>query len=227
MFSVRGTRGGQMIPYLTGLLSTQNPPGLGQARGFRSFPGLQVHQRAGGQPAAPLQCGTQRPEIIAAERRVQEDDVEGGRLPLEPAARVGLHDLDLRGTKRRGLLAHAGDRSLVSLHEQHRRRAPGRGLEPEGTAAGVEVQATGAFDGAGEPIEQRLPNPVGRWAEPFHIGDPQQPAAPLSRDDAYFSGRAGDRPRSLELHKRDRIARGPGGGPDTFIAEKPSYLAAR
>lgn len=210
-----------MIPYLTGLLSTQYPPGSGQGRRFRGVPGLQVHHRARSQPASPLQGVADGDEVVAAEGGVQEHDIEGGGLALEPGPRIRVHHLDLPGPEDLHLLAHAGDGSLVPLHQRHSRRTPGRGLEAQCAAAGVEVQATGASDVAAEPVEQRLPDPIGGGAKPLHVGDPQQAATPLPGDDAYLSAIAGDWPRSLEMHKRDRIARGPGGGPDTFIAEKP------
>ena len=77
-----------MIPYLARLLSTQDAKPVRQVGRLQGPPRLQVHQGVRGQPAAAGERGTEPAQIIIPVGGIQEDDIEGGRLGLEPSARV-------------------------------------------------------------------------------------------------------------------------------------------
>ena len=176
-----------MIPHLAGLLSAHYLPRGRQLEGVGRDLGFQIDESAGAQPGSLVEAFAHLAEVVAAEGRIEKYDVEGRGFAVQPAARIRMHDLDLLGAELSCLSSHTVHGVIVSFHHHDLCGAARCRLEAERAASGVQVEAAGIFDGAGEPIEQRFSDTVGGGSQAFDIRYPQNAAAPLPGYDAYFS----------------------------------------
>ena len=83
--------------------------------------------------------------------------------------------------------------TLAKGNEVHLAGAPGQRLQAQGTAAGKQVQATGAFHIEHQPVEQGLAETVQGRAQALAGTETQATAAPLAANDAHFTAAAGCR----------------------------------
>ena len=172
--------------------------------GFPSGPGcrtlevgLQVHQCARRQAAAGSQCRQGLFRQAAAERRIDEHDVDAGRrLTPQPGDGLRLKHLDMVGPE----FHHTGAQGLRGgariLDQRHAGRASRGRFQTQRTAAGEQVHAAGSAQNGLQPVEQRFTAAVAGRAQAGQIRHGQAPAAPLAGDDAnracFFSLHAGD-----------------------------------
>jgi len=72
--------------------------------------------------------------------------------------------------------------------EQNRRRTTRQRFKTQRTAPSEKIQASRSNHGWREPIEERFPDPLRRWPQPFNISDRQKAAAPFSGYNTQPSG---------------------------------------
>src|SRR5579862_426226 len=173
-----------MIPDLARTLRLERLPALGELWQARSRRAFDVYESALREPAARLQALRSAPEQVGLERWIEKHDPERLRRALQKGQGVATGDVRVGDAPfsqhPRELACH----HRVLVDELDVSRSSRECLEAQCAAACEQIQASGPDDVCAEPVEERLPYPIGRRADLGPRGETQPPAAPGAADDA-------------------------------------------